>query len=192
MIVTITQNVNKNLISYNQDINQFNVKITPTADSNKITITEMGTQGLQGIQGIQGVVGPTGAQGMQGIQGVKGDKGDSFSIILKTSGESIPSYTPVAIINNLAYKFDSSNINHQFAFSGFSQNGTSAGQICEIVQEGEIILNGWGLTPNNHYLAGENGTMILTNNSNTNFTKVIGYATTANSLKILNYLTILK
>ena len=184
MIVTITQNVNQNLISYNQEVNTFNVIITPVITQNsKITISEMGTQGIPGNQGIQGIKGDIGEQG---------DKGDSSSLISKISGENIPSYTPVVIINNLAYKLDSSNTNHKFAFMGFSKNGTSIGQTCEIIQDGEITLTGWGLTPNIHYLAGTNGSIILTNNSITNFTKIIGYATSADSLKILNYLTILK
>ena len=34
-------------------------------------------------------------------------------LLNKVSGETIPSYTPIAIIDNLAYKLDSSNINHQ-------------------------------------------------------------------------------
>ena len=104
----------------------------------------------------------------------------------KTTGEAIPSHTPVAIVDNLAYKFNSANPNHQFAFAGFSINGTSAGeQICNIIDSGEIELSGWGLVPNTHYLAGINGTIIMENTSSTNFTKIIGYARTSNILEII-------
>jgi len=104
---------------------------------------------------------------------------------IKVSAESIPSHTPVAIVNNQAYKLNASNPLHQFAFVGFSENGTSIGQNCRIKQIGEIVLVGWGLTPNQHYLIGANGTLITNNVSNTNFTKVIGYATDSNTLQII-------
>lgn len=110
----------------------------------------------------------------------------------KVSGENIPSYTPIAIINNLAYKLDNLNSSHQFAFVGFSINGTSTGQICKVQQIGEVTLQGWNLTPNTQYLAGDTGALQTINNS-AGFTKVIGYATTANSLQIIkDYTTINK
>lgn len=120
-----------------------------------------------------------------GIQGPVGPQGLQGGVLVKISGESIPSHTPVVIINNLAYKLDSSNSLHKFAFVGFSENGTSAGQNCQIKQMGEVSLIGWGLIPNQHYLAGINGTLITENVSDTNFTKVIGYATSSNTLQII-------
>lgn len=103
----------------------------------------------------------------------------------KVSAENIPSHTPIAIINNQAYKFDASNISHQFAFAGFSKNGTSTGQICIIQQQGEIELIGWGLIPNQQYLAGTAGSIVVNNIVLSNFTKVLGYATTTNTLQII-------
>jgi hypothetical protein len=103
----------------------------------------------------------------------------------KVSAENIPSHTPIAIVNNQAYKFDASNINHQFAFMGFSKNGTSTGQICLIQQQGEIELVGWGLTPNQQYLAGTSGAIVVDNITLNNFTKVLGYATTTDTLQII-------
>lgn len=116
---------------------------------------------------------------------------DNVNTIERISGESIPSYTPVAIYNNLAYKLDASNPSHQFAFVGFSKNGTISGQNCIIQQTGEMTLAGWGLIPNKQYLASTNGTMVLNNTVPANFTKVIGYATTSNTLQIIkDYTTI--
>ena len=103
----------------------------------------------------------------------------------KVSAENIPSHTPIAIINNQAYKFDASNINHQFAFAGFSKNGTTTGQTCLIQQQGEIELVGWGLTPNQQYLAGTSGAIVVDNTTLNNFTKVLGYATTTDTLQII-------
>ena len=103
----------------------------------------------------------------------------------KVSAENIPSHTPIAIINNQAYKFDASNINHQFAFAGFSKNGTTTGQTCLIQQQGEIELVGWGLTPNQQYLAGTSGAIVVDNTTLNNFTKVLGYATTMDTLQII-------
>lgn len=112
--------------------------------------------------------------------------------ISKISAEPIPSYTPIAIYNNLAYKLDNLNPLHQFAFVGFSTNGTSTGQSCIIQQIGELTLQGWGLTPNTQYLAGTVGAL-QTVNSNLGFTKVIGYATTTDTLQIIkDYTTINK
>lgn len=109
------------------------------------------------------------------------------------SGEVIPSYTPVVTIENMVYKLDPTNIEHQFAFCGFSTNGTSEGEICNILQEGELELLNWGLIPGQHYLAGPNGTLITQNNDINSFTKVIGYAVSSDKLKIINnYTTITK
>ena len=105
--------------------------------------------------------------------------------IEKVSAENIPSHTPIAIVNNQAYKFDASNINHQFAFAGFSKNGTISGQTCLIQQQGEIELIGWGLIPNQQYLAGTAGAIVVDNITLNNFTKVLGYATTTDTLQII-------
>ena len=128
------------------------------------------------VENVTVVIEEIGIQGPQGLQG---------GVLVKISGESIPSHTPVALVNNLAYKLDASNPLHQFTFVGFSENGTSTGGSCQIKQIGEVVLMGWGLIPNQHYLAGVNGTFITENLSTTNFTKVIGYATDSNTLLII-------
>ena len=112
--------------------------------------------------------------------------------IEKISAESIPSHTPIAIFNNQAYKFDASNLDHQFAFAGFSKNGTSIGQTCLIQYQGEVELIGWNLTPNQQYLAGTAGAIVTDNTTPGNFTKVVGYATTTNTLKIIKDYTSIK
>ena len=117
---------------------------------------------------------------------------DGIYLLEKQAGEAIPSYMPVAIIDNFAYRLNNLDPLHQFAFVGFSTTGSLQGEICKIQQIGEIELVGWGLTPNKQYLAGENGQLAL-NNNNLGFTKVIGYATTQNMLQIIkDYSTILK
>lgn len=117
---------------------------------------------------------------------------NSTQEITKISAEPIPSYTPIAIYNNLAYKFDNLNPLHQFAFLGFSTNGTTAGQNCIIQQTGELALSNWGLVQNTQYLAGASG-LVQTVNSNLGFTKVLGYATTSDTLQIIkDYTTINK
>jgi hypothetical protein len=113
--------------------------------------------------------------------------------IQRFSAEPIPSYTPVAIIDNLAYKLDASNPLHKYAFAGFSLNGTNVNQYCHIKESGEVTLQGWGLFPNTQYLAGANGTIITENTSNTNFTKIIGYARDEDTLEIIkNSITVNK
>ena len=111
----------------------------------------------------------------------------------KVSAENIPSYTPIAIYNNFAYKLDASNPLHQFAFAGFSVNGTNANELCKIKQIGELELLGWGLTTNTQYLAGTSGAIVLNNIAPNNFTKVVGYSVTTNKLNIIKeYTTINK
>lgn len=118
---------------------------------------------------------------------------EELSVIEVISAENIPSYTPVAIINNQAYKLDAGNANHKFAFSGFSINGTSAGQTCRIQRQGTLTLLGWGLTPNSHYLVVGSGGINTVNLSSTEFIKVIGYAKTSDTLEIIkDYTSILK
>lgn len=120
------------------------------------------------------------------------DTGYFENLLEKESAENIPSYTPIAVYNNKAYKFDNLNPLHQFAFAGFSINGTSTGEICIIQQIGEINLLGWGLIPNSNYLASSSGLLQLDNLS-AGFTKILGYATSADTMKIINeYTTINK
>ena len=161
MNIIIQENLTESIIQIQENLNDVTLVINETLVNTTIAIAEMGIQGERGIAGLTG------------------------GSIIKVSAESIPSYTPVAIVNNLAYKLDSSNPLHQFAFVGFSENGTSIGQNCNIKQIGEVFLFGWGLIPNQHYLAGVNGTLITNNLSATNFTKVIAYATDSNTLQII-------
>lgn len=144
-------------ITATQNIKQYNLNSNQTVKTTVITLAQLGKQGLKG----------------------------DFDNLIRVSAESIPSHTPVVIFNNLAYKLDASNPLHQFAFVGFSINGTSIGQNCEIKQLGEVQLIGWGLIPNQQYLAGASGTLITENLSSSNFTKVIGYATDTNTLQII-------
>ncbi|MEO6305628.1 MAG: hypothetical protein ABIP51_20870 [Bacteroidia bacterium] len=107
-----------------------------------------------------------------------------LNTVIKTAGENITSYTPIAIIGDLAYKFDILNPAHQFAFLGFSLTGVSVGADCLIQLDGEITLTGWGLTPNKQYLAGTAGSISLTN-ATAGFTKVVGFSVNSNTLMII-------
>lgn len=160
------------MIQVSEIVEVINITVDEINESVNIIVTEVSTP-------INLEVSEMGAQGLQGVPGLTGGS------LVKVSAESIPSHTPVAIVNNLAYKLDASNPLHQFAFVGFSENGTSIGQNCNIKQIGEVFLFGWGLIPNQHYLAGVNGTLIMNNISTTNFTKVIAYATDSNALQII-------
>lgn len=160
------------MIQVSEIVEVINITVDEITESVNIIVTEVSTP-------INLEVSEMGSQGLRGLPGLTG------GTLVKVSAESIPSHTPVVIINNLAYKLNSSNPMHQFAFVGFSENGTSIGQNCQIKQIGEVFLFGWGLTPNQHYLAGINGTLITNNLSNTNFTKVIAYATDSNTLQII-------
>jgi hypothetical protein len=160
-MIEITPIVQEVTLTVDETTNVINIDVIETSTPITIEVSDIGLQGLQGEQGLTG------------------------GILIKTSGENLTSHTPIAIVNDLAYKLDSSNPLHQFAFVGFTEASSLINENCNIKQIGEITLVGWGLTPNQQYLAGENGTLITSNNSETNFTKVIGYATTANTLQII-------
>jgi hypothetical protein len=158
MNIIIEETVDYVIVLVDEITEDVTIQVQEVIEDTTIIIDEIGIQGPQGIQG---------------------------GIIQKVSAESIPSHTPVVLINNLVYKLDPSNSLHQFAFVGFSENGSSIGQNCQIKQIGEVFLSGWGLIPNQQYLAGINGTLITENTSNINFTKVIGYAVDSNTLQII-------
>lgn len=156
----------------NEIVKKYDVVVNQTAKQVYVNISSRQEQ-------ISVIISPLGKRGFKGNNGING------GVIIKISGENITSHTPIVLVNNLAYKLDSSNPSHQFAFVGFSEASSLAGQNCQIKQIGEVVLMGWGLIPNQHYLAGVNGTLITNNLSNKNFTKVIGYAADANTLQII-------
>jgi hypothetical protein len=187
MRVTINQNIKQYNVNVNQQSRNFRVQIKQKNLQNRVIVSSLGKRGLNGKSAYEIAV-------QNGFLGTEQEYVRlSIGVLKRESGEPIPSYTPVVILENKAYKLDASNPLHQFAFAGFSKNGTLSGDICEIQERGEIELSNWGLTPNKQYLAGVNGTLILTNNSNLNFTKILGFATSTNKLLIIkDYTTINK
>jgi hypothetical protein len=180
MEVTINQTVEEYIVEVNESTSQILVNITNEPKQVDVVISQLGERGFPGKSNYEIAVD-------NGFVGTEQQWLDSLNVQLykKTSGEAIPSYTPVAIVNNLAYKLDCSNNNHQFSFVGFSVNGTNIGEECHIQQIGEVSLIGWGLIPNQHYLSGVSGSLITENLSPSNFTKIIGYATSSNTLQII-------
>ena len=144
-----------------------------------VIVSDIGIQGLSGKSAYEIAV----------ENGYIGTEADFVSITTrvfnKFSGETIPAFTPIAVIDDIAYKLDSSTPSHQFAYYGFSINDTNIGETCQIQEGGEIEQIGWGLVPNSVYLAGQNGTIVLTNITPTDFKKNIGYAITADRLSII-------
>ena len=101
-----------------------------------------------------------------------------------TAGENINSHMPVVLVGNLLYKMNNTNPLHAFSFLGFTQTSVITGGTVPIKTD-TIALSGWGLIPNKNYLAGPNGTLILTNSVINSFTKVIAFSQDANSLLII-------
>lgn len=119
------------------------------------------------------------SEALQRVEGV-----ESIFYSKYESAEDVNSYTPVAVIDNKVYKFDSSNINHLFAFAGFSITSSLSSEQITIQDRGIITLNGWGLEAGKQYLAGSLGTLVKST-SNELFRKVIGFAINENTLKII-------
>lgn len=101
------------------------------------------------------------------------------------AGEQINSHTPVALVANKLYRFNSLNLAHQFAFVGFTKTSGNSGEDIEVAGDGQSVsLNGWGLTSGVHYLAGPNGTIQTINNTPGSFIKVIGLAQDTNTMLV--------
>lgn len=100
------------------------------------------------------------------------------------AGEALVSHQPIVLVGGLAYKMNYLNPLHQFAFIGFSKISASvSGTIT--VETVKIELAGWGLLPNQTYMAGENGGLITTNNIPNTFSKIIGFAQSPTSMLIV-------
>lgn len=98
-------------------------------------------------------------------------------------GENINSHTPVALIGNMLYRMNYSNMLHQYVFLGFSFTSGVLGQNIE-VEDILITLNGWGLLPNTNYLCGLNGALITENSQVNTFRKIIGFSQDSNTMLI--------
>lgn len=106
-------------------------------------------------------------------------------VIEVEAAEAINSYMPVAIIGGLAYKLDSSNIDHLYAYAGFSQNGVSAGDTVLIQQIGLLTKSGWGLTANAPYYAGADGSIDTSDSpSGYVFRKIVGISVSTETMMI--------
>ena len=107
-------------------------------------------------------------------------------------GENISSHKPVALVGNKIYKLDYSNMDHRFAFVGFTKTSGVIGDFISI-EENRAILIGWGLIPNQTYLAGAAGALITSNSTPGTFIKIVGVAQDANTLLIYkNYDSVVK
>jgi len=82
---------------------------------------------------------------------------------------------------------DATNINHLFAFVGVARTSGLQGESVEVQILGEVIFAGWGLTLGQHYLAGANGSLLTSRTEELKFSKIVGYANTAESLVIQNF-----
>lgn len=98
-------------------------------------------------------------------------------------GENIASHKALALFGGKVYKMDYSNMDHRFAFVGFSKTSGVTGGFISIEDE-LITLSGWGLTPNQTYLAGPNGSIIASNATAGTFIKIVGVAQDASTLLI--------
>ena len=107
-------------------------------------------------------------------------------------GENISSHKPVALVGNKIYLLDYTNMDHRYTFVGFTKTSGTVGSIVAI-EENKATLSGWGLIPNQAYLAGSAGALIVTNTTPNTFTKIIGVAQDPNTLLIYkNYNSISK
>lgn len=110
-------------------------------------------------------------------------------VIEVEAGEAITSFTPVVIISGLAYKMDSSDVSHKYAYAGFSQNGVSAGDLVLIQQIGLLTKSGWGLTPNVPYYSGADGAISTSDEpAGFVFRKIVGISTDSNTMMISQHI----
>ena len=107
-----------------------------------------------------------------------------------TAGEPIVSLSAVVVINGLAYKMDASNPAHANAFAGFAKIGVLTGETLIIQSAGIVEFAGWGLTQGSNYFAGLGGTITTAIVNGMAYSRMIGYAITADTMLIINSLSI--
>lgn len=118
----------------------------------------------------------------------QGAGGTTDNFLLVEAAENINSHTPVGIMDGKAYVYDATNLQHLYAFAGFSKTSAVTGAFLQVQQYGVITLSNWGLTPNTHYVAGSLGAIFPASNNSATFSRVVGFSISANSLLInLNY-----
>lgn len=119
-----------------------------------------------------------------GKQGIQGPQGLTAGVIQYIAGESLNSHMPIVLVGGLAYKMNHLDPLHQFAFLGFSKTSALPGGSVT-VEYNKIELSGWGLVPNQTYIAGVNGGLITVNNTLNSFTKIVGFAQSATVMLIV-------
>lgn len=123
------------------------------------------------------------ARGEKGEPGEQGERGESGSSVHQYSaGMDVLSYKALALIGGQLFHLDASDLSHRHAYIGFSLTAGTAGELIDVLTFG--ILECSGLTSGQHYLAGANGSLI-TDSSTQLFSKIIGYAVTPTTLKII-------
>lgn len=145
-----------------------------------ITVSQPVVPNLQIVQQAPPVI-EVQSLGARGLQGVPGPAGDA---LIYTAGENLVSHQPIALVGGLAYKMDYTNPLHQFAFVGFSKTSAVSGGTIE-VETTKIELAGWGLLPNQTYMAGASGGLITTNTTPSTFSKIVGFAQSATTMLIV-------
>jgi hypothetical protein len=110
-----------------------------------------------------------------------------------TAAVALPVFTPVAVIDWLAYPFDSANRSHAYAFSGFTTEAAAAGSPCQLKAIGVLMTPPQVvLTPAQHYLGGFKGRLVTEEETGASFVRVIGFALSSNELRVLNLPPIFK
>jgi hypothetical protein len=97
-----------------------------------------------------------GSPGAQGPQGAPGS-GATNSI---TAGENLSGHRIIAILNNLAYLADPTNLSHGLVTIGVVRDAVSVGNTAIYYLTGEV--SGGAFTANTDYFVGLNGTLSTT------------------------------
>ena len=103
-----------------------------------------------------------------------------------TAGEPLPSFTAIALINWVAYRYDPTNRAHAYAYGGFIENSAMMGDSCLLRQSGVLRFpQGTSLKPGARYLAAPEGRMTDKPGSGDVFTRIIGIAMSPYELILL-------
>lgn len=102
------------------------------------------------------------------------------------AGEDIPSFTVVALYNNLLYKADRTNMNHLHNVIGLTLTSVTTGNVVNTIKEGVTGFLGWGLIAGNHYFLSDiPGQLTITKPISTGFNQIIGFSQNSNALLVL-------
>lgn len=154
-VVEVTDTIQ---VEVTEIVEEVQVDITETTEEINITVTEGGE--IMYVPGVDGevVIIDHNRPISSGI--LIDDLGGGTEVEL-IAGEILNGQVVVIYDGTGLFLFDPTNENHYLKVIGFTKTSAVQGQLIKVLSGGEIIQQGWGLTPGELYYATINGQITL-------------------------------